>query len=317
MALATARLSFFLACLLLRDHTVLLAHGSRLQLLAARRGGQRGGRRGAKHTAAQLVSEIQNAELSAFTSTAPDLSAEDFLASCNFSTADLPGELVKWHNAASACSILGKLDWLVLVGDSLTRQVQPVCSTDILLPVVVHAAQCGQHPRQRWTGAGRGLNDAASVAACSAPHLLPQDVPRLQPSCLPYPQLLAACKARQTFAELNSSCCHASPACFQIAPKPNCGQPDAPANTCWAHRGCFLVCVSYPDYAWVAGGVAVLVPEGLQHAPASWVAPQITETSGIRGCSHATVPPLPLKRARCAEVRVWWRRSSLRRCCSC
>jgi len=56
--------------------------------------------------------------------TAPDLGAEDFLGSCGFTVADLPKAGVKWHTASSACSILGKLDGFVFVGDSVTRQVR-------------------------------------------------------------------------------------------------------------------------------------------------------------------------------------------------
>lgn len=172
MVLATARLSFFLAYLLMSNHTVLLAHGTQLRLLSARRGGQRGGRRGGKHTAAQLWKEvpsmvhtgavhsgaaaqlepdvhctehstsasaseaavqrlaaqmaldIQGTELSASRSAPLDIGAEEFLASCGFSTTDLPGEPVKWYTAADACNVLGKFDLLMLVGDSLTRQVR-------------------------------------------------------------------------------------------------------------------------------------------------------------------------------------------------
>jgi len=56
--------------------------------------------------------------------TAPDLGVEDFLGSCGFTVADLPKAGVKWHMASSACSILGKLDGFVFVGDSVTRQVR-------------------------------------------------------------------------------------------------------------------------------------------------------------------------------------------------
>ena len=58
---------------------------------------------------------------------AADVDAEEFLAACGFSTADLPGEGVPWHTASSACAVLGRLEQLVLVGDSVTRQVGSAC----------------------------------------------------------------------------------------------------------------------------------------------------------------------------------------------
>ena len=60
---------------------------------------------------------------------AADVGADEFLAACGFSTADLPGEGVPWHTASSACAVLGRLDRLVLVGDSLTRQARPAPRT--------------------------------------------------------------------------------------------------------------------------------------------------------------------------------------------
>ena len=48
---------------------------------------------------------------------------EEYLATCGFHAADMPGNHPKRHTPSSACSILGKLNGLVLVGDSLTRQV--------------------------------------------------------------------------------------------------------------------------------------------------------------------------------------------------
>ena len=52
---------------------------------------------------------------------------EELLAACGFSAADLPGERVAWHTTSSACAVLGRLERLVLVGDSVTRQVGPAC----------------------------------------------------------------------------------------------------------------------------------------------------------------------------------------------
>ena len=57
---------------------------------------------------------------------AADVGADEFLAACGFTTADLPGEGVPWHTASSACAVLGRLERLMLVGDSVTRQVGPV-----------------------------------------------------------------------------------------------------------------------------------------------------------------------------------------------
>lgn len=54
---------------------------------------------------------------------APDIQLEELLASCGFHAADMPGDHPKRHTPSSACGILGKFDGLVLVGDSLTRQV--------------------------------------------------------------------------------------------------------------------------------------------------------------------------------------------------
>ncbi len=107
------------------ERILLVVHGSQLRVLSVRHGG----RRGAKHTADQNVAEVPSITHTNHTfskGASPDVAAEDFLASCGFSTADLPGEPVRWHTAASACNILGKFDRLVFVGDSLTRQVQPV-----------------------------------------------------------------------------------------------------------------------------------------------------------------------------------------------
>ncbi len=56
---------------------------------------------------------------------APDVGMAEFLGSCGYTQADLPGKHAAWHTASSACSILGKLERLIFVGDSMTRQVQP------------------------------------------------------------------------------------------------------------------------------------------------------------------------------------------------
>ena len=101
----------------------MVAEGSQLRLLSLRHGGNRR----AKHTAEQHDFEVPNVthtNHTFFGGASAIVGAEKYLANCGFSTADLPGTPVRWHSAASACTILGKLDRLVFVGDSLTRQVQ-------------------------------------------------------------------------------------------------------------------------------------------------------------------------------------------------
>lgn len=53
------------------------------------------------------------------------VSADNFFRACGFSVADYQrlGNAPEWHTAASACSILARYDKLLVMGDSLTRQV--------------------------------------------------------------------------------------------------------------------------------------------------------------------------------------------------
>jgi len=67
---------------------------------------------------------LTEARTRSVSATAPDLGVVDFLGSCGFTGADLPETSARWHTASSACSVLGKLDRLVFVGDSVTRQVR-------------------------------------------------------------------------------------------------------------------------------------------------------------------------------------------------
>ena len=101
----------------------MVAHGSQLRLQTTKLHTTAVRRREARHTAA-LQQASAHSLPSMPGSLAPGVSAEEFLAGCNFTTAEMPGERVKWHSGRSACRILGKLDRLVFVGDSLTRQVQ-------------------------------------------------------------------------------------------------------------------------------------------------------------------------------------------------
>ncbi len=68
---------------------------------------------------------VTKARSRSFSPAAPELAMEDLLGSCGFTLADLPETGARWHTASSACSVLGKLDRLVFVGDSVTRQVRP------------------------------------------------------------------------------------------------------------------------------------------------------------------------------------------------
>lgn len=122
-----AKLRLCLICLVLYVQAFLLAHCSQLKLQSVRRAARR---EQARRAVQQSASNIPNIASGALLTAAPDVSAEDFLGACNFTTAELPGEPVKWHTASSACNILGKLDRLVLVGDSLTRQVWPALLQD-------------------------------------------------------------------------------------------------------------------------------------------------------------------------------------------
>ena len=108
-------------CLVLYLQAFLLAQGSQLKLQSARRAARREQARRAVQQSASAVASIASGALR---TAAPDVSAEAFLGACNFTLAELPGEPVKWHTASSACNILCKLDQLVFVGDSLTRQVR-------------------------------------------------------------------------------------------------------------------------------------------------------------------------------------------------
>jgi len=67
---------------------------------------------------------VTKARSRSFSPAAPELAMEDLLGSCGFTLADLPETGAMWHTASSACSVLGKLDRLVFVGDSVTRQVR-------------------------------------------------------------------------------------------------------------------------------------------------------------------------------------------------
>ncbi len=123
MRAATAQLVICLTCLFLFEHTLLATHGSQLRLQTTKYHAAAVRRRKARHTAA-----LQQASAHSLPgmpgSRTPGVSAEDFLAACNFTTAEVPGNRTKWFMGRSACRILGKLDRLVFVGDSLTRQVQ-------------------------------------------------------------------------------------------------------------------------------------------------------------------------------------------------
>ena len=142
-----------LACLFLCGQC-LLAHGFPLRLLSVRHGSQHGEHRGAKHTAAQMLSEAPSTVPSlmhgAHADAVTDTGAEAFLASCGFSTADLPGPPVKWYTAASACRVLDKLDRLVFAGDSLTRQVHFACSKRLLPHGLLPQAIGAEWPFTAW-----------------------------------------------------------------------------------------------------------------------------------------------------------------------
>ena len=81
---------------------------------------------GPPDTAAPEGQPSPAAPLGARRAAAADVGMEDFLAACGFSGADLPGVRAAWHTASSACAVLGRLERLVLVGDSVTRQVRPL-----------------------------------------------------------------------------------------------------------------------------------------------------------------------------------------------
>lgn len=72
---------------------------------------------------------------------AADVGVEEFLAACGFSAADLPGQHMGWHTASSACAVLGRLERLVLVGDSVTRQVG-ACLLRRAAPLLGLPARC-------------------------------------------------------------------------------------------------------------------------------------------------------------------------------
>ena len=56
-----------------------------------------------------------------------DVTMDEFLAGCAFSTAEYKQhpQAPVWHTASRACDILGRYDSLLMMGDSLTRQVSP------------------------------------------------------------------------------------------------------------------------------------------------------------------------------------------------
>ena len=54
-----------------------------------------------------------------------DVTLDEFLRGCAFSAADYQKwpQAPEWHTASEACAVLGRYDGLLVMGDSLTRQV--------------------------------------------------------------------------------------------------------------------------------------------------------------------------------------------------
>ena len=82
-----------------------------------------------------------------------DVTVDEFLRGCNFSAAEYQKwpRAPKWHTASRACDILGRFDALLVMGDSLTRQVLPA------LPCCCAPLQAGNGTRAAGVQLYEGL----------------------------------------------------------------------------------------------------------------------------------------------------------------